>query len=215
MSSNVSTAPPDLGAALRAAAPLADAQTWIRALRMPMAEAEIITPRRIAAFLGQAVAEAGNGFRGIAENLNYTHAEVLCHVFPHEFPDLTVATACVGNPERIASIAYANRLGNGGPDTGDGWRFRGRGLLQLTGRDEYAAFGRFCGRSPEEIADWCGTPDGAAASACWYWTSQALNPLADTWDLAGITVRVNGRAMLGFATRIAAANAALNAMGGQ
>ena len=203
---------PGLDAALRAAAPKADSTMWARALSAPMKRAEITAPRRIAAFLGQTVAEAGAGYQSLIENLNYLHADVLCRIFPHEFPDVASATACLGNPELIGNTAYAGRRGNGGPESGDGWRFRGRGLFQLTGRDEYTTFGQSVGQTAEQAAAYCETPEGAAASACWYWTCHKLNPLADGWDLAGITLRVNGRGMVGFPVRQAAANAALKAL---
>jgi putative chitinase len=175
----------------------------------------ITSKRAVAAFLGQTVAEAGNGYQQLVENLNYLHADTLCRVYPREFPDQASATACLGNPERIANIVYALRLGNGGPDSGDGWRFRGRGLLQLTGRYEYATFARDIGQTAEQAALWCETPDGAAESASWYWSTNKLTPLAETWDLAAITLRINGRGMIGYPVRVAAAEVALKALGGE
>jgi putative chitinase len=95
----------------------------------------------------------------------------------------------------FADIVYANVNGNGDAASGDGYRYRGRGLIQLTGRDQYAAFGRAIGRTPEEAAAYCATTEGAALSGCWYLSSNGCLPLADAWDIDAITRRVNGDAM--------------------
>jgi putative chitinase len=214
MVSDVITLLPGLDAALRVAVPKADAETWARTLSAPMQRWGIISKRAIAAFLGQTAAEAGVGYQETIENLTYLHADRLCLVFPHAFPDTASATAYLGNPELVANTVYALRLGNGGPESGDGWRFRGRGLLQLTGRDEYTAFAADIRQTAEQAAHWCETPAGAAESACWFWSVNKLTPLAEAWDLAAITLRVNGRGMVGFSARVAASTAALKALGG-
>lgn len=204
---------PGLDRALRVANPKVDQSVWLPALAAAMIKAEITTARRIAAFLGQVSQEAGSGFRELEENLNYTHAERIRQVFPDEFPTISAAQVCVGHPERLANICYAHKLGNGGPESGDGWKFCGRGLIQLTGRSEYTQFANAIGRSVDDAADYCKTPEGAAASACWYWTSRKINPLADAWDLAAVTRRINGNAMEGHIERVAMAEAALKALG--
>jgi predicted chitinase len=99
------------------------------------------------------------------------------------------------DPQRFADTVYAGVNGNGDAASGDGYRFRGRGLIQLTGRNEYAAFGQAIGKTAEEAAEFCETPDGAAASGCWYLAANGCLPLADAWDIDAITRRVNGEAM--------------------
>lgn len=197
---------------LAAAAPKAPAAVWLPALAPPMQSSGIITPRRVAAFLGRCVAEAGDDFAELAENTLYTHAARLVAVFPREFPTLDIANRYAGNPVAIANRAYAGKLGNGDEASGDGYRFRGAGLFQLTGRDEIGGFAKAIGRDIADAADYLRTPPGAAAGACWYWTGHGMNALADAWNLPGITRAVNGAAMLGLDTAVAASVAALKAM---
>ena len=201
----------NLSAALAAAAPGADQSKWLAPLDAAMTEGGVTTNRRIAAFLGQVAVEAGASFSEIAENLYYTHPIRLMAVFGAHFPTIASAVPYVGNPEKLANFVYANRMGN--RDPGDGWAFRGGGLLQLTGRDEYAAFGASRGMSAELAAALVRTPQGAADSAVWYWTTHDLSDLADAWEITAITRAINGPAMEGAAERIAASNAALAAIG--
>jgi putative chitinase len=198
--------------ALHAAAPRALPGLWVPALAAPMVSTGIISARRIAAFLGRCVAEAGDDFGELTENTNYTTVARLRVVFPTEIPDAATALRYVGNPEMIANRVYAHKLGNGNEASGDGWKFRGSGLLQLTGRAEIGAFGESIHMPIEAVADYCRTPVGAAASACWYWSARRLNALADTWDLAGITRAVNGAAMEGLDVAEAASARALRAI---
>jgi predicted chitinase len=202
-----------LDRALRAANPKVDQSVWLPALTEAMAGAGLTSPKRIAAFLGQVSQEAGPGFHATQENLSYTHADRIRAVFPSEFPTVEAAEPYVNAPQKLADACYAHKLGNGGPDTGDGWRFCGRGLIQITGRTEYAQFAESIGRSLEDAAAFAATPEGAAASACWFWTSRNLSPFADSWDLASVTRRVNGNAMEGHAERVAMSEAALKAVG--
>ena len=209
-------ADPKLVAALRAAAPnlrSAEAAAWARALATPMQAAGITTPRRIAGFIGQCTVES-DGFTTTQENLRYSHAARICAVWPSRFPTEAAAAPYVNAPEALANNVYANRMGNGPPDSGDGWRFRGLGLIQITGREEYAAFADNVGRTIEDTAAWATTPAGAAASATWFWTWKALNRLADAWDLATLTRRING-GLTGLADRQRACTAAFTALGGQ
>ena len=209
-------ADPKLVAALRAAAPnlrSAEAAAWARALATPMQAAGITTSHRIAGFIGQCTVES-DGFTTTAENLSYSHAARICAVWPSRFPTEATAAAYVNAPEALANNVYANRMGNGAADSGDGWRFRGLGLIQITGREEYAGFADSIGRTIEAAATWAATPDGAAASATWFWTWKALNRLADAWDLATLTRRING-GLIGLADRQRACTAAFTALGGQ
>lgn len=204
---------PWLADAVHAAAPQAAVGVWVSVLEPHLISSGITTPRRVAALLGQAAAGTGPAFAELAENTLYMHAERLCAVFPSRFPTLVIAQHYVGNSEDIACRAYAGKLGNGDETSRDGWRFRGSGLLQLTGRSSYEAFARSIDAPVEQVAEWIRTPGGAAASACWYWRIHALNALADAWSLAAITLAVNGPAMLDHAHRVAAAEAALRAVG--
>lgn len=202
-----------LGDALAAVAPRlsdADLNAWWDALEPAMDAAGINTPRRAAAFLGQ-VAEETGGFSTLAENLNYS-APRMCQVWPSRFPTLAAATPYARNPQKLAARVYANRLGNGDESSGDGWTYRGRGLIQLTGKALYTQFGQSCGKTAAEAAAFLETKEGAAASAAWYWGMRHLNPLADAWNLSGITKLVNG-GLTNLQTRITLSNAALHALG--
>lgn len=203
----------DITAALAAAAPGADPAIWIPALTTAFNDNDMMTPRRDAAALGQFSVEAGPAFKEISENLFYTSVARICAVFPREFLTLASATGYTANPEALANRAYAGKLGNGDEASGDGWRYRGRGLIQITGLDDYTAFAATVGMTAADASAWCETPEGAAASACWYWTANNLNALADQWQLTAITKAVNGAAREGLLTRIAASNRALAAFG--
>jgi len=177
---------------LRAALPTAR-PTDIARFATPLAEAcaewGIDTPLRLAAFLAQIAHESGQ-FRTLAENLNYS-AEALLRVFPRHF-DATQATAYARQPERIAARAYANRMGNGDEASGDGWRYRGRGLIQVTGRSNYAACGTALGLDLIAQPELLEQPAPAARSAAWFWYRHDLNGLADARDIETITRRING-----------------------
>lgn len=116
-------------------------------------------------------------------------------VWPSTFRSEAAARLYEYQPEKLGNFIYANKLGNGDEASGDGYRFRGRGLIQLTGRDEYTEFGRAVGMTAEQVSDYCETPEGAAVSGCWYLSSRGCLPFADAWNLAEITLRVNGRKM--------------------
>jgi putative chitinase len=178
-----------------------------------MSQAEITTPRRIAAFIGQCSVESAR-FTCTEENLHYS-AERLCAVWPSHFPTVGDATPYADNPKAIASYVYKNRMGNGNYPSGDGWTFRGAGYIQLTGRANQEEFAN----QPEprrvfgDIGDYLRTPKGAAESACWFWTKHNLNALADAWELTAISKVINGGTGA-LQERIAACNAALKALGG-
>ena len=95
-------------------------------------------------------------------------------------------------PEKIANVTYANRIGNGDTASGDGWRFRGRGVIQLTGRANYADFGKTIGMTAEEVIDYVTTIKGALESACWYWDTRKINAMADEQDIVAMSKKVNG-----------------------
>lgn len=151
----------------------------------------IDTPLRRQHFLAQCAHESG-GFRHLEENLNYS-AESLRAVWPSRF-DEALAAECARQPERIANVVYASRMGNGDTASGEGWLFRGRGLIQITGKSNYAQFSADCygdGRivaSPQLVAQ----PENAALSAAWFWKSRGCNAAADVDDLTRVTKLVNG-----------------------
>jgi predicted chitinase len=202
-----------LDAALRAAAPHADLSVWVPALTTAFRRFGMDTkPKEMAAAIGQFTVESG-GFKTTIENTCYTTAERLVCVFPSEFPNIDSTAGYVGNPVKIANRCYANRLGNGDEASGDGNRYKGRGLIQITGKFTYAALGDYLKMTPEQASAYCETPEGSAVSACWFLYSRGCFPLADIWGISGITLKVNGRRMLGLQERIAASNAARQAFG--
>lgn len=204
--------PLDLASALAAAAPRANQTVWVPILQDAFELWGFATPRRIAAALGQFVAEVGDDFAELRESTNYTHAERLVAVFPREFPSVAVARPYVGDPMAIANRAYAHKLGNGDEESGDGWTFRGGGLTQLTGRETFTNFGKATNRSTEDAADWTSTPEGAAWSGCWdIWENNGLR-LADGWRITALTRLINGPAMLALRDRVAASNRALEVL---
>jgi putative chitinase len=171
---------------------LADAATAGRvagALESACQRFGIDTGLRLAGFLSQCAHESSR-FRVTQENLNYG-ASRLVQVWPKRF-DGKRAVECDHKPERIANIVYADRLGNGPEASGDGWRFRGRGFIQLTGRSNYEAFEKATGVCAVSSPDLLIEPGGAAVSAAWFWSKNGLNKLADAGDVVGMTKRING-----------------------
>lgn len=177
---------------------------WIGALEPAMRAAKIVTPKTVAAFVGQCAYECG--FRDLTENLNYS-ANRLRQVWPGHFGSPEdhdgAATAApsthlnaddyANQPERLANVIYANRLGNGPPASGDGWQYRGRGLIQLTGKGTYTLCATALRRKPDDLAGPYGeSREGAAVTACWFWTRTALNAYAEAWDIQTMTSRING-----------------------
>lgn len=176
---------------LKEAFDLADgtAEKYITALNTAMAEFEINTPARRAMFLAQCCHESGH-FRAVSENLNYK-ADSLSRVFPKYFRDVD-PNDYAKQPEKIANRVYSNRMGNGDEESGDGYRFRGRGLIQLTGKSNYTACSEDLEVDLLENPDYLTTPEGAARSAAWFWNANDLNKYADADDIVGCTKRVNG-----------------------
>ena len=163
---------------------------WYEAISSILPEYEINTPQRVAAFLAQCAHESG-GFVFLKENLNYKAAS-LRKVFPKYFPDDATAAAYAKKPERIANRVYANRMGNGPEDSGDGWRYCGRGLIQLTGKDNYTFFAASIDVPVEEASEYLQTFEGAVQSACFFWDQNNLNKWADSGDILTLTKRING-----------------------
>lgn len=204
----------ELSQALSSVLPNVDMAVWGPALMAGFTQFEMLAHRRVAAAIGQFAQEAGTSFHELVECLNYSTPERLHTVFPSRFPTVDSARPYVHNAERLANHVYAGRLGNGDEASGDGWRFRGRGLIQLTGRNEYREFATAIGKTPEDAAAYCETAEGAAMSGCWYLSSRKCLAMADAWHIDDITRAVNGRAMLGHADRLARANLMLAALGG-
>ncbi len=200
-----------LPAAIAVVASKVRADTWCAALSPPMRSAGIITPLRVAAFLGQA-AEESAGFMALEENLNYS-AERLCAVWPSRFPTVEDAAPYAHNPEALANHIYSDRMGNGDEASGDGWRFHGRGLLQLTGRSMTTQLALAVNMNVPSVLPWLVTPIGAATSACWFWNARHLNALADAWNLTALTRAING-GDTNLASRVAFSDAALRVLGG-
>jgi len=147
-------------------------------------------PKRMAAFLAQVAHESG-GLNVIQENLNYS-AKGLTVTFKKYFPTLASTNGYARNPQKIANKVYANRMGNGSEASGDGYKFRGRGLIQLTGKNNYTLFAKSINKTVDETIAYLGTPEGAVASAIWFWDANKLNIYADKGDFVGLTRRING-----------------------
>ncbi len=168
----------------------AERAAWAAAMAGPLAKAAITAPRCVAAFLGQCAVES-DGFLALEENLSYS-AERLCQVWPGRFPTATAADACAFQPEMLANQVYADRMGNGSVQSGDGWRFRGRGLIQISGRANYERFAAAMNLALDEAVQNAATQAGAAESAAWFWQVNRLNELAEAWSIDLITRKING-----------------------
>lgn len=157
---------------------------------------DITTPNRIAGFMAQCAHESAD-FTALEENLNYS-ADALTRVFGRYFgPGKRNPAEYARNPEKIANYVYqdefrskAGQMGNTQP--GDGWKFRGRGIKQLTGRNNYTAFGKSVGMTAEEAAEYVATKKGALESACWFWATNKVDRFADADDIVGMSKKING-----------------------
>jgi len=203
-----------LTAAFKSCAPQVHADIWVPVLVDAFTKYDFSTNKRMAAAMGQFLVEAGSAFQEVRESMNYSTAAHIHDTFPHEFPTIASAEPYVHNQVGLGNRAYANYGGNGNEASGDGFRFRGGGLAQLTGRNDYAAFGAVVGMTVDQAVQYCATPEGAAISGCWYLATHGCLPLADAWALSKITRQVNGAAMLQNSDRIAYANSFLHALGG-
>lgn len=183
---------------------------WYNALSQCLPDYDIDTQPRVAAFLAQCAHESG-GFKFLKENLNY-RAESLMRVWPRYFPNIDIATQYAHNQERIANRAYAGRMGNGPEESGDGWRFCGRGLIQLTGRSNYQMFADSLEMNINDVPEYLATFEGAVQSACWFWESRNINQDADRGDILTMTKKING-GTLGLDDRTKHYNHALQILG--
>jgi putative chitinase len=164
-------------------------EKWLDALNATAEQFDINTPERIAGFLSQ-IAHESAGFKATRENLNYS-AEALCRVWPSRF-NADNCQEYARNPEKIANKAYSSRMGNGDEASGDGWKFSGKGLIQLTGKDNFTRFANAVGIDVVENPDLVAEPELAALSAGWFWSTNGLNALADAKDVVGMRKRING-----------------------
>jgi putative chitinase len=169
---------------------------WLEPLLETFEKYDISTPKRQAYFIGQCMHESG-GFKQLKENLNYS-ARGLMATWPSRFPDIDTAEKFERNPEKIANKVYAGRMGN--TEDGDGAKYIGRGLIQLTGKENYANCGNAIGVDLVANPDLLSTPKYAALSAGWFWNKKGLNALADADDIDTITKRING-GLIGLADR--------------
>ena len=163
---------------------------WVDPLNETFQRYNINSVVQQAAFIGQCGHECGN-FRILEENLNY-RAATLMRLWPKRFPNQEIANAYAGNPKKIANMVYANRMGNRDEQSGDGYRFRGRGCIQLTGADGYHHFGQSVGMDFWAEPDLVATPKYAALSAGWFWSTHKCNEAAQAQDWVKLTKIING-----------------------
>lgn len=176
------------------------APTQAKAFAEPLTAAcalhDITTPARIAAFVAQIAHESAN-FTALEESLYYRTPERIRAMWPTRVPTLRDAAVLARNPQALANVVYADRNGNGNPASGDGWRYRGRGLIQLTGRANYRAATQSRTRDYEANPELVATPQDACLTAAWYWAQHGCNTLADASNIDAITRVINGAAMAG------------------
>jgi putative chitinase len=189
---------------------------WYDALVDILPKYDITTEARVAGFISQCAHESAD-FTKLEENLNYSEKSLLA-VFGRYFgPGKRNAAEYARNPEKIANYVYqdefrSSKMGN--VKEGDGWRFRGRGLKQLTGRDNYTAFGKTVNMTAEQAAEYVATEKGAIESACWFWDNKKLNAVADTGDVVKMTKIING-GDIGLADRQSRYKKAMEVFGGK
>lgn len=171
-------------------------EKWLDPLNETLAKYQINTPQRIASFIGQCQHESGN-FRLLEENLNYS-ADALMRVWGSRFPTKEEADKYHRNPEKIANKVYGGRMGN--TEDGDGWKYRGRGIKQLTGKENYRNCGNGLGVDLVANPDLLLEPKYACLSAGWFWNKHNLNDIADKQDYETMTRRING-GLIGFDDR--------------
>lgn len=168
-------------------------ELWYKEVYDVLYSYEINTVSRVAGFLAQTCHESQD-FNILTENLNYS-AKRLCQVWPKRFPNLTIAKQYERNSQKLANKVYANRMGNGDESSGDGWKFRGRGIIQCTGRSNYTTASKFLFNDLRLIDN----PDQVATDknvcikvACWYWTMRNINISCDKKDIITMTKLING-----------------------
>lgn len=204
------------------AAKIKNPEKWLDAVQATCDRFEINTDKRIAAFLAQTAHESG-GYTMLEENLNYS-AETMAVVWPNRFAEKgpdgkyikengknkpnKFALALHRKPEMIANVVYSARMGNGTIESGEGWKYRGRGLKQLTGKDNYTRCGKAIGIDLVDRPELLLAPDYAALSAGWFWEANKLGAFADNDDFVGMTKKING-GTIGLADREARYKAVL------
>lgn len=204
------------------AAKIKNPEKWLDAIQATCDRFEINTDKRIAAFLAQTAHESG-GYTMLEENLNYSDV-TMAAVWPNRFAEVgpdkkpikengknkpnKFALALHRKPEMIANVVYSNRMGNGTIESGEGWKYRGRGLKQLTGKDNYKRCGQALGIDLVDRPELLLTPDYAALSAGWFWSANKLGDYADNDDFVGMTKKING-GTIGLADREARYKAVL------
>lgn len=183
------------------------AERWLPHVQKALARFGIESDRQVAAWLAQTAHESG-GYTMLVENLNY-RATTLAACWPNRFAELgpdkkpkrtekgaliptKVAESIAGKPELIANMVYSKRMGNGPAESGEGWKYRGRGLKQLTGKDNYTRCGQALELDLVANPDLLLEPEGAALSAAWFWSVNKCGPLADADDFVGLTKKING-----------------------
>lgn len=163
------------------------AGVFVPVLNTAMSRYQIVGLKRVAAFIAQVGHESGHLTR-LVENLNYS-ADALRRNWPNRF-NVELASAVARKPEQIANIAYGNRMGN--TSTGDGWKYRGRGLIQITGRVNYKACGVALSLDLINQPELLEKPQHACMTAAWFWATKGLSTLADEGKFEIITQRING-----------------------
>lgn len=186
-----------------------DPKLLLDSLNKILPKYDINTTERVVSFLGQAGYESQQ-FMFLTENLNYT-AEGLVKVFPAYFPTYKKAEQYQHNPQKIANLVYADRMGNGNVSSGDGWMFRGHGFLQITGRYIFQKFADQLKMKLEDVLMYAKTLDGAMEISCWYWQYRDINVEADRLDIVGITRKINPK-LLGLENRKYITRMALNVL---
>ena len=185
---------------------------WYSSLTKCLPDYDITSIKRLSAFLSQCAHESGD-FVNIKENLNYK-SQGLMSTWPKLFPTIDIANQYALNPEMIANRAYANILGNGDEKSGDGYKFCGRGLIQITGKCNYQDFADSVSMNVDDVPSFLETFDGAVQSACWFWETHKLNSYADNSDIEGMTKIING-GTLGLDDRISRYYKTITILGGQ
>jgi putative chitinase len=183
---------------------------WLEPLKETFEKYNIDTTKRQAAFIGQCMHES-NGFKTLTENLNYS-AKALMATWPSRFPTEEIANEYARQPEKIANKVYGGRMGNDVESSGEGWKYRGRGIKQLTGKENYERCGSGLGVDLVSDPDLLLDPKYAALSAGWFWNKHNLNDLADKGDIETMTKRING-GLLGLDARKAAIQKAESVLG--
>ena len=184
---------------------------WVDALNETFQRFDISTPVRQASFIGQCGHECAN-FKVLEENLNY-RAETLMKLWKSRFPTIEIANEYARNPKKIANKVYSSRMGNRDEASGDGYRFRGRGCIQLTGHANYFHAGQACGEDFVMNPDLVATPKYAAMTAGWFWNTHKINQFADRQDFTLMTKKING-GTIGLDDRIKHINHALDILNG-